>query len=308
MDENALPLVTVVIPTYNRHDLVVQTIASVLGQTYENFEILVVDDGSTDNTSEVIEAISDGRVRYIRRENAGFPAAPRNTGIQQAQGKYIAFLDSDDLWLPEKLQCQIDVMESRAHVNLVYCQAVPFYGSTDVLGDPWPDPKVASSGRVFESLAVSNNFMPCLTVMIRRSVLDQTGLFDEDPGLKGAEDFDLWLRIAYLSEVYFIPQVLALYREHEKGISKVQTTQCRSWLRALDKLEEKGWMTSVELKEVRSHIYWQMGRPNGRFLGWALRWKARFWAFWCVPSLRNACKFGFFFLPRWIRGVLKSSV
>lgn len=106
-------MVSVVIPTYNRAHVLNRAIRSVLGQTYQHFEIIVVDDGSTDNTEQVVKAIADDRVRYIRHEtNKGTAAAARNTGIRQACGEFIGFVDSDDEWLPGKLQKQVDKFHS----------------------------------------------------------------------------------------------------------------------------------------------------------------------------------------------------
>ena len=102
------PLVSVIVSTHNRADLLCETLDSILSQTYENFELIVVDDGSTDNTEEVVKRHSAGRINYLKIDNWGGPARPRNIGIEKAKGKYIAFCDDDDIWLPKKLEKQIN--------------------------------------------------------------------------------------------------------------------------------------------------------------------------------------------------------
>ena len=106
------PLVSVVLTTYNRADLISETIESILSQTFRNFELIVVDDGSTDNTEEVVRSYNDERVHYIKTDNWGGPAKPRNIGIKKAKGEYIAFCDDDDLWLPNKLEVQLKHFDS----------------------------------------------------------------------------------------------------------------------------------------------------------------------------------------------------
>ena len=148
------PKVSVIVPTHNRADLIEYSIRSVLAQTYPDFELLVVDNGSTDSTRSVVDGIGDPRIRYIYQENSGGPAGPRNTGIRESRGEYVAFLDSDDLWVPTKLARQVEVLEKRPAVGLVYGQFTRFSECGNTVSDPIPTLENARSGEVFEDLAV----------------------------------------------------------------------------------------------------------------------------------------------------------
>lgn len=212
------PTVSVIIPTHNRRDLICETIQSVLNQTFEDFEILVVDNGSTDDTQQIVCAMGDSRIRYIYQENTGGPAGPRNTGIRNAWGKYIAFLDSDDLWLPHKLALQVEVLDRDLDIGLVFARHQPF-GDGMVEADPWPSSiSEARPGKIFKSLFLSWNFIPCLTVVTRREVLERIGGFDEEPALKTIEDLDLWLRIAHTYNIQCIHEVVSKYRLHRSNL------------------------------------------------------------------------------------------
>lgn len=236
------PTVSVVIPTHNRRDLIQETIQSVLDQTFEDFEILVVDNGSTDDTRQVVCGICDSRIHYIYQGNTGRPAGPRNTGIRNARGKYIAFLDSDDLWLPHKLALQVEVLDRQQDIGLVFGQLQGF-GDGIVEGNPWPRISEAKFGKIFKSLFLSWNFIPCLTVVTRREVLERIGGFDEEPALKAVEDFDLWLRIARVCNIQFVPEVLSKYRFHKDhlGSDRIETLFLRN-LNIAAKFRKQNWV------------------------------------------------------------------
>jgi glycosyltransferase involved in cell wall biosynthesis len=228
----ALPKVSVVIPTYNRADLLRVAIQSALGQTFPDLEILVVDDGSTDSTPQVVRQVRDPRLIYIRQPHSGLPAVARNTGLRQARGEYIAFLDSDDLWLPEKLALQVEYMDEHPEVGLVYANAFTFTGDPPQ-SDPGPllRPGGGLTGHVFEQL-YGHPQIPNLTVLIRAALVETVGLFDEDERLKANEDYEYWLRIAGRYPIGYIDRPLACYRQHAQGISKasVATNQAKLFL------------------------------------------------------------------------------
>jgi len=197
-----LPKVSVVIPTYNRAWTLKDAVASVLEQDYPNFELIVVDDGSTDDTGEVLSAYRD-RIRLIRQANRGVSAA-RNRGILAAKGDLIALLDSDDLWLPGKLSLQVDFLSN--HPDLSICQTEEIWIRNGVRVNPKKRHR-KPSGIIFkESLAL------CLVspsaVMMRLPLLDAVGLFDET--LPACEDYDLWLRIGcrYKIGLIEIPKIV----------------------------------------------------------------------------------------------------
>jgi len=210
--------VSVIVPTYNRANLVSETIKSILNQTYKNFELIVVDDGSTDNTEEVIKKFNDNRIKYIKIDNWGGPAKPRNTGIKKARGEYIAFCDDDDIWLPEKLEKQIKVFQISNETAMLYTRFKRIEG--DIISNRiLPKNGKYKSGNIFKSLYFKP-FIACSSVIVKRSVLDQVGFFDTDPNLIAIEDIDLWLRIALKYIIRCTDNLpLILYRVHPQNIS-----------------------------------------------------------------------------------------
>lgn len=210
------PRVSVVMPAYNAGRYLAESIESVRAQTYVDWELLVVDDGSADDTGEVARrfAETDARVRYARRPNGG-QAAARNTGLREAKGELIAFLDADDLWLPGKLSAQIAVMEETG-VDLVYTDGYIFSEE----GAASPDerfhvlPGEARGAEMFRALFESNR-IGTLSVLVKRSALDDAGLFDEDRAYQNSEDYDLWLRLARGgASFYGMTEKLMRYRRH----------------------------------------------------------------------------------------------
>ena len=207
------PLVSVIIPTYNRGWILQEAIDSVLDQDFSDYELIVVDDGSNDNTREILGAYGD-RITVLRQPNRGVSAA-RNRGINEAAGQLIAFLDSDDLWLPGKLSTQVGFFEDNADAVINQTQEIWIRNGQRV------NPKKKHhkfSGMIFErSLAL------CLVspsaVMIKKSLFDIVGVFDED--LPACEDYDLWLRISCRYPVHLIDIELIIKRGgHDDQLSK----------------------------------------------------------------------------------------
>lgn len=198
------PLVSVIVPTYNRHRLLGEAIDSVLAQTYSNFELIVVDDGSTDRTAERLASYG-AAIKVIRQSNQGVSAA-RNAGIQAAGGELIALLDSDDYWLPPKLACQIECFN--AHPELQICQTQEIWIRNGVRVNPKKRHQ-KFSGMIFEKTLPLCLVSPS-AVMLRKSLLDEVGLFDEN--LPACEDYDLWLRITWKYPVHLIETPLIVKR------------------------------------------------------------------------------------------------
>ena len=206
------PLVSIITPTFNSQAYIAETIQSVLNQTWETWEMIIVDDGSTDSTGAIVGSFGarDKRIKYFPLGfNSGRPSVPRNCGMQRAEGSYIAFLDSDDLWLPEKLNRQVRFMEENRAVFMSYTKCVIQRNGKTVKVRP----TVSKQGSVFTPLFLLYNFIPCLTVMMRHGDKYRNEyLFDEDPRLKAIEDYDLWLTIARHEQVGFIDEPLAILR------------------------------------------------------------------------------------------------
>lgn len=215
--KHSLPLVSIIVPTYNRCEFVQQAIDSVLAQTFQDFELIVVDDGSTDGTGDVLKTRYGGKIIYIWQENQGGPVA-RNTGISSAKGKYIALLDSDDFWLPEKLSRQVPVLENNPEVAVVLCQAWYVDNKGQRLGEQPLGVNTRSSDFSVEKLLLYNKIPAgSTTALIRRSVLDRVGGFSKD--IRFGAEWDLWLRMAADSTMFMIPEPLAFYRRHKQTLS-----------------------------------------------------------------------------------------
>ena len=199
----ARPAVTVVIPTFNRASIVVRAIRSVLGQTCQDWELIVVDDGSTDGTEQVVRGFSDKRINYIRHDRNLGGGAARNTGIRHAQGEYVAFLDSDDEWPPEKLQKELEVFRnSDPALGLVYTSKMIL----DETGRVLEILMAAKSGWVYEALLDWNFIGSCSRVTVKKQALERVAGFDET--LVSHQDWDLWLRVARVSRVAPVPNCL----------------------------------------------------------------------------------------------------
>lgn len=208
------PLVSVVIPTYNRASLVQRAIESVRQQTYENLEIIVVDDSSTDETPEVVPTIDDPRVEYVRHETNRHGAAARNTGVKYASGEYVAFLDDDDEWYPKKIEKQVKALdESPEEVAMIYCWADVYReGHTN---NPVAASEPTVSGEIFEETLTSNPIGATSTLVIDSEALETVGGFDED--LERGQDSDLIRRIAANYRVDYVPERLVRHWIHDEG-------------------------------------------------------------------------------------------
>lgn len=209
--------VSVVIPTYNRAHLLVECLSSVLSQSFRDFEIIVIDDGSTDNTREMISTLP---VTYIWQENQGPPAA-FNKGIEQAKGEYIAILGSDDTLLNNALAKGVEVLDQCPEVAFSYGQAYLVDENGTVFGLEKPR---SSSSYVWDGkdeireLITFGNHITGSTVMIRRSCLEDVGTFRQD-FRSGSEDLDLWIRLARRYSVAYIAEPLAKFRAHYESFS-----------------------------------------------------------------------------------------
>ncbi|MGO9245442.1 MAG: glycosyltransferase family 2 protein [Verrucomicrobiia bacterium] len=277
------PLVSVVIPTYNYGRYICETVESALGQTYSPIEIIVVDDGSTDDTRECLAAYGD-RIRYIHQQNRGLSAA-RNTGIQAAQGKFVALLDSDDLWLPDKLERQVTVGIHQPDIGLV---------ATDRFA-------IDETGRRLDYVAESCSrdgfceltardllefaaFSPS-SVLARRDCLLMMGGFNV--GLTAVEDMEMWVRIAVRFRVVRLNATLTAQRFHSKSMSHQADSMFRNHQKAIAELFDgvpqlygrQGWRRVAEARMYREVAFM---RFNGGNRAGALR-----------DLLRSGCRWPF---------------
>lgn len=214
--ENGAPLVSVVIPAYNAHWCIARSLESALDQMYRPLEIIVVNDGSTDDTAALLERVDYPELRVIHQQNQGLSAA-RNTGIQAASGNYIAFLDADDWWLPGKLEAQVQLMQSNTEIGFcsVATQVVDPHGN---LLNIWRCPQWEGDflQAIFRELAVVAGSGS--GVMVRRALFEKAGLFDES--LKSLEDIDMWMRLAAITNYSCIEKPLATILKHPDSMSR----------------------------------------------------------------------------------------
>jgi len=230
-----MKIITVIIPVYNRPAFVKEAIQSVLDQTWSNLEIIVVNDGSTDNTPLVLQSFGD-KIRIIHQENKGVSAA-RNTGIKHSDSNWIAFLDSDDIWLPEKLSAQMHFFEN--HPDAKICQTEEIWIKNGKRLFPKKKHK-KKSGMIFEHCLPLCIVSPS-AVMIHREMFDLVGTFDES--LPACEDYDLWLRISCQYPIYLLDQPLIIKRGgHDDQLSQAIRLD-RFRIQALVKLIKSGILT-----------------------------------------------------------------
>ncbi|MFH1453394.1 MAG: glycosyltransferase [Armatimonadota bacterium] len=253
-----MPKVSVIIPVYNAEKYIKRTIQSVLDQTYTDYEIIVVDDGSTDYSKEVLSSYGD-KVRYFYQKNSGVSAA-RNRAIREAKGEYIALLDQDDLWYSQRLEKQIALLDKRPDTGIVYADCNYIDAEDKVLLRLFEKGR-SYSGKVFEQLAI-DNFIPIPTVLIKKEILDKTGLFLEDYTF--AEEYDLFLRIARNHNVEFIDEVLAGYRIHDTNLSKDIENSLKEDIKVtehiMDKYPDDIENISGRLKKKLAELYYRLGR------------------------------------------------
>lgn len=224
--------VSVIVPTYNHGHFISAAIQGVLSQTRTDAEIVIVDDGSTDDTGSVVRSFGE-RVKYIRQENAGVCAA-RNRGVAETSGDLIAFLDADDIWEPTKLEKQAAVFASDPGIGLVHCGIREFDSAT---GDAIAEYLDGGEGWVAEELALWERPVilgPGGSIMVRRDVFEEVGGFDVR--LKNGEDWEFCFRVAMKYKVGFVPEVLVHYRNHGLNATKNVAEMERSTLLAWEKV------------------------------------------------------------------------
>lgn len=248
-----MPKISVIIPTYNRAKYICEAIDSVLNQTFRDFEINVVDDGSTDNTKEVLNKYGN-KIRYFYQENKGVSTA-RNLGLHNTQGEYIAFLDADDTWLPFKLNSQIDIITTKPDTALIFTDIESFdqYGivRNSLMRSQFPQEAGTFKHKVcklnfndgtiiksdFYKELIYGNFISTQTVLINKKYLRNEMLFDEI--LYISEDYDLWLRIAQKYQILYFNKVTARYRLTNDSLSGDVGIRALNYRKSDGKMYEK---------------------------------------------------------------------
>jgi glycosyltransferase involved in cell wall biosynthesis len=235
-----MPKVSVVMPVYNGEKTLRNSIESILNLSYKNFELIIINDGSTDSSEEIIKSFNDERIKYFKKENSGAQAAPRNLGISKATGDFIAFCDQDDIWYSEKLDKQIkvyEISEERGGIGIIFCSA-------NLIDEG--DKKIGENSVLFEGFLsakesfnrlIMGNFITACSAIFPRHVFDEVGRLDEN--LKGVDDYDLWLRIAFKYGIIGINEPLCGWRQSTNSFSVDKSKQYVEVEKIFDKLGDK---------------------------------------------------------------------
>lgn len=244
--------VSVIILTHNRAEILPSAITSVLSQTFQDFEIIIVDDCSKDNTQEVVRGFNDKRIKYIRNEVNKGEAGSRNVGIMNSNAEYIAFLDDDDEWLPDKLKLQIDLLENNPSVvGVVYTGYVEVDRSNNkIIWQMVP----AKRGNIYKDIFVKNYVGVPSTVVLRRACFEKVSLFDEN--IIYPTDYDMWIRLSNKFSFEYIKESLVRYYVHENSISGNLELRIRGAEKILKKYEQSFSLNS----KAHSQCYVQIGK------------------------------------------------
>jgi glycosyltransferase involved in cell wall biosynthesis len=221
-----MTLVSIVMAARDAEATIGEAIASVLAQTHQDWELVVVDDGSTDRTREIASSFADPRIRVLEAGRVGVLARLRNRGIKQTTGDWVAVLDADDAWLPAKLERQL---ATAGDAGVLHTDAYRLVGDRRE-----HVPVERRPGPLFEAL-VENNFVYSSSVLVRRALLAEHGAFDPDPALWGSPDYELWLRLAPVTTFHYLDEQLLLYRVHGGQMSADVRRMSRGAIAALEK-------------------------------------------------------------------------
>lgn len=288
MPSTLAPAVSVILPAFNRLTYLREAIDSVLAQTNADWELIIADDGSSDETRGFLRSIQDGRVKTLWLQHCGNPAAVRNKAVAEARGIYLAFLDSDDIWTPRKLEIQLNLMRSRSDRRWSYTRDRPIDERGNPLSEADIQPWLPYEGFIVEPLLKIDAIISTPTVMAERSLVDEVGRFDE--GQLYGEDYDLWLRLAMRSEVSASCEPLASTRSHLDNYSQDRVAAYQGWVRLYEKMAEivpgsrlrsLCWCRRGESALVLAGLYQEQGNhlATARTLlaGWAHSWPNRRW-------------------------------
>jgi len=249
--------VSVIIPAYNAEKFLAFAVNSVLSQTMENFELIIVDDGSVDNTREIALKFSenDMRVKCYSIENRG-RAGARNFGCRQADGEWLAFLDADDCWADNKLERQLESVQDE--VGLIYTERTWVDENGDILENQ-PEKYELPQGYIYEKL-IDGNYICTSSVILKRDLFLTVGGFDESPNYKNCQDYDLWIRISPLAKFVSLRETLCFYRLHDDNAHKNFYSRYIGLRSCMDRLREvgqnynlinDGFLNRIDLREAK---------------------------------------------------------
>ncbi len=247
-------LVSVILPTYNRAYLLLETIRSILDQDYKNIELIIVDDGSTDNTSDVIKENKDNRIVYLKKQNRG-PASARNFGIKRARGKYIAFCDDDDIFLPGKLKHQINFLEKNSYLAFCYTNGIIVQNGKHTKFIP----KLTQN--TLSDILFENSQILTPSVVVKTKIIKNLGGFNES--IPFCEDYDLWLRIARKYKFDFIDKIYVEITKNSISISVDEKKMFRYG--GYVKLKNLKLCQKILPERSKKHFEWMLLYQQGKF-------------------------------------------
>jgi glycosyltransferase involved in cell wall biosynthesis len=292
------PMVSVVLPTFNRLKYLRPAIESVYAQTFRDWELIIADDGSDLETRQYLQSLeTELRVTVVWLSHTGRPSMARNAGLLKAVGEYVAFLDSDDLWAPRKLQRQIETLRARADCRWSYTAFLRVDAGGNPLAEEVRRPWVPYEGNIFEQVVTGRASIRTPSVLATRELITQAGGFDE--AMLSAEDYDLWLRLALYSEVAVVDEPLVYVRYHEENHTREWQTafvgRDRS-LRRRQQLVDTERRSLLREERVRNALQLAGGHAKTGAQGRALRvlWQSlpyswtypRWWLFGLKTLLR----------------------
>jgi glycosyltransferase involved in cell wall biosynthesis len=247
------PVVSVIIPTYNRESYIIEAIESVLNQTFDDLEIIIIDDGSTDNTPSIVKRIHDSRIRYFYLKHNNGVAAALNYGIKNSKGKYISRLDSDDIFLPEKIGSQVEVLENNPDIGLVYTRAYNISEQGDIVA-LYP----AISTHPENPLKMLRHFLftPSQSIVFRKQCIERIGLYDTT--IRFSSDWDFCVRMAARYKFFYIPIPLVKIRKHNNMLTGDKLRSVQHTVMVLEK--HKQLLAQDEGFQWLSPWYYHVGR------------------------------------------------
>jgi glycosyltransferase involved in cell wall biosynthesis len=250
MSELTTPTVSIVMCAFNAANYIDETIDSVLVQTFTDFELIIVNDGSTDHTAKIVKSYTDPRIVLVEQENGG-PAAARNTAIQHASGKYLAILDSDDLWLPRYLEKMLKIFKSDPQIDIAYPNA-ELFGTPYWSGKRFMDRDPSSLPVTLDKL-ISRECNVFISSIFKREIIAKVGGFD--PALKGSEDLDLWFRICQAGYQFtYTTEVLVKYRKRDDSLSSGTENFYKNVKAAIHKLKVTSSLTTRQSELADQYI------------------------------------------------------
>jgi len=251
--------VSIIIATYNCANYISDAIDSVLKQTYSDYEIIVVDDGSTDKTKEVLKKYNN-IIKYLYQDNQG-PGIARNKAIENSTGEYFAFLDADDMWFPDRLAIGVKILDEEPEVGLVHGYDINILGNGKLTNINNKNKKRILSGYIADNLLLRKVHINGGTVLFRRECIEKIGHLDENLSKIGLEDRDLWYRIAREYKVKFVDKPLAYYRIRKNSLSKNYENMMKARYYLVNKYYPEGSSNSSNRKKIFSsmHMYFADG-------------------------------------------------